>query len=89
VIKVNKNDIDLCNYSPSERDEFVTMVIRVMFKFNKGVVIRPIEIMTLNEYAGMVWHPVYALDIVIELNKNRKKFLKYLSFKADFTKDWH
>lgn len=47
--------------------------------------------MTLSkiEYAGMVWHPVYALDIVIELNKNRKKFLKYLSFKADFTKDWH
>jgi hypothetical protein len=42
VIKVNKNDIDLCNYSLPERDEIVTMVIRVMFKFNKGVVIRPI-----------------------------------------------
>jgi hypothetical protein len=42
VIKVNKNDIDLCNYNLPERDEFVTMVIRVMFKFNKGVMIRPI-----------------------------------------------
>jgi hypothetical protein len=42
VIKVNKNDIDLCNYNLAERDEFVTKVIRVMIKFNKGVVIRPI-----------------------------------------------
>jgi hypothetical protein len=42
VIKVNKNDIDLCNYNLPERDEFVTKVIRVMIKFNKGVVIRPI-----------------------------------------------
>jgi hypothetical protein len=41
VIKVNKNDIDLCNYNLPERDEFVTMVIKVMIKFNKGVVIRP------------------------------------------------
>jgi hypothetical protein len=36
VIKVNKNDIDLCNYNLPERDEFVTKVIRVMIKFNKG-----------------------------------------------------
>jgi hypothetical protein len=43
VIKVNKNDIDLCNYNLSERDEFVAKVIliRVMIKFNKGVVIQP------------------------------------------------
>jgi hypothetical protein len=41
VIKVNKNDIDLCSYNLPERDEFVTKVIRVMIKFNKGVVIRP------------------------------------------------
>jgi hypothetical protein len=27
VIKVNKNDIDLCNYNLPERDEFVTKVI--------------------------------------------------------------
>jgi hypothetical protein len=40
VIKVNKNDIDLCKYNLPERDEFVTKVIRVMIKFNKGVVIR-------------------------------------------------
>jgi hypothetical protein len=39
VIKVNKNDIDLCSYNLPERDEFVTKVIRVMIKFNKGVVI--------------------------------------------------
>jgi hypothetical protein len=30
VIKVNKNDIDLCSYNLPERDEFVTKVIRVM-----------------------------------------------------------
>jgi hypothetical protein len=42
MIKVSKNDIDLCNYNQPERDEFVTKVIRVMIKFNKGVVIRPI-----------------------------------------------
>jgi hypothetical protein len=29
------------NYNLPERDEFVTKVIRVMIKFNKGVVIRP------------------------------------------------
>jgi hypothetical protein len=40
VIKVNKNDIDLWSYNLPERDEFVTKVIRVMIKFNKGVVIR-------------------------------------------------
>jgi hypothetical protein len=40
VIKVNKNDIDVCSYNLPERDEFVTKVIRVMIKFNKGVVIR-------------------------------------------------
>jgi hypothetical protein len=44
VIKVNKNNIDLWNYNLPERDEFVTKVIRVMIKFNKGVVIRPIGI---------------------------------------------
>jgi hypothetical protein len=33
--------MDLCNYNLPERDEFVTMVIKVMIKFNKGVVIRP------------------------------------------------
>jgi hypothetical protein len=43
VIKVNKNDIDLCSYNLPERDEFVTKVIRVMIKFNKGVVIQPIK----------------------------------------------
>jgi hypothetical protein len=42
MIKVNKNEIDLCNYNLPEKDEFVTKVIRVMIKFNKGVVIRPI-----------------------------------------------
>jgi hypothetical protein len=43
VIKVN---IDLCNYNLPKRDEFVITVIliRVMIKFNKGVVIRPIDI---------------------------------------------
>jgi hypothetical protein len=41
MIKVNKNDIELCSHNLPERDEFVTKVIRVMIKFNKGVVIRP------------------------------------------------
>jgi hypothetical protein len=41
MIKVNKNDIDLCSHNLPERDAFVTKVIRVMIKFNKGVVIRP------------------------------------------------
>jgi hypothetical protein len=36
VVKVNKNDVDLFNYNLPERDEFVTKVIRVMIKFNKG-----------------------------------------------------
>jgi hypothetical protein len=44
VIKVNKNDIDLCNYNLPERDEFVTKVIRVMIKFNTDVVTRPIVV---------------------------------------------
>jgi hypothetical protein len=39
-----KNDIDLCNYNLPERNRFVTMVIKVMIKFNKGVMIRPIHI---------------------------------------------
>jgi hypothetical protein len=30
-------------YNLRERDEFVTIVIRVMIKFNKGVMIRPID----------------------------------------------
>jgi hypothetical protein len=30
-------------YTLRERDEFVTIVIRVMIKFNKGVMIRPID----------------------------------------------
>jgi hypothetical protein len=29
------------NWTISERDEFVTIVIGVMIKFNKGVVMRP------------------------------------------------
>jgi hypothetical protein len=40
VIKVAVTD--LCNYNLPERDEFVTMVIKIMIKFNKDVVIRPI-----------------------------------------------
>jgi hypothetical protein len=43
VIKVNikRYYVDLCKYNLPERDEFVTnKTIRVMIKFNKGVVIR-------------------------------------------------
>jgi hypothetical protein len=47
VIKVNKNDIDLCNYNLPERDEFVTKVIRVMIKFNN---IRPIDFLLSKQF---------------------------------------
>jgi hypothetical protein len=35
-----------------ERDECVAIVIRVMIKFNKGVVIRPIVVNLLNIILG-------------------------------------
>jgi hypothetical protein len=47
IIKVHKSDIDLWSYNLPERDEFVTKVIRVMIKFNKGVVMWPIEFLQL------------------------------------------
>jgi hypothetical protein len=93
VIKVNKNDIDLCSYNLPERDEFVTKVIRVMIKFNKGVVILPIVaklafrlIRTFLLFICLFYEYVNRSYIQVRPKKRRKPYLRYLWLDLNKTK---